>query len=41
MWSRPGISIEARLIGLECRPIDEAGVVFGDEDRPLLDRQMT
>jgi hypothetical protein len=37
----PSVGIEPCLIGLEGGPIDEAGVVLGDENRPLLEGKMT
>ena len=40
MRLRPGVGIEPRLIGLEGRPIDEAGMMVGNENGPLSDRQM-
>lgn len=41
MWLRPGVGIEPRLVGLEGGPIDEAGMVLGDENRPLFHGKMT
>src|SRR5262245_61538178 len=39
LW--PGIGIEPGLIGLEVGPIQEAGMVIGNENRPLLHREVT
>src|ERR1035437_5861915 len=41
MGLRPGVGIELRLVGLESGPIDEAGMMVGDENRPLLNGKMT
>src|ERR1035437_1728265 len=41
MRLRPGVGIEPRLVGLKGGPIDEAGMMVGDEHRPLLDGKMT
>ena len=41
VWLRPGVGIEPRLIGLKGGPIDEAGMMVRDENRPLLHGQMT
>src|SRR6266567_2008636 len=35
MWLRMGVGGNARPIGFIGRPIDEAGVMFWDEDRPF------
>ena len=36
----PGVGIEPRLIGLKGCPIDEAGMMILNENRPLIDGQM-
>ena len=41
MRLRPGVGIQPRLVGLVGRPIDEAGMMLGNEDGPLRDGQMT
>src|SRR5436189_2171903 len=41
MRSRSSVAIEPTLIALEGGPVNEAGMVVGDEDRPLLEREMT
>jgi len=38
LW--PSVGSQARLIGLEGRPIDEAWMMLGDEHRTLVHRQM-
>src|SRR5947209_18583305 len=40
MRTRSGVGIKPRLIGLIGRPIDEAGMVVLNENRPLIHRQM-
>lgn len=40
MRLRPGVGIQPRLVGLAGRPIDEAGMMLGNEDGPLSDGQM-
>src|ERR1035437_7490037 len=41
MWPGSGVGIKPRLIGLIGRPIDEAGMVVLNENRPLIHRQMS
>src|SRR5437773_1219641 len=41
MGLRTRVAVETRLIGLEGRPIDEAGMVLRDENGPLRNRKMT
>src|ERR1035437_5853924 len=41
MRLRPRVGVEPRLVGLKGGPIDEAGMMVGDEHRPLLDGKMT
>src|SRR5437867_5432588 len=39
--SRSSVAIEPSLIALGGGPVNEAGMVVGDEERPLLERKMT
>ena len=41
MWLRPGVGVQPHLVGLEGNPIDEAGMMVGKENRPLLEGKMT
>src|SRR5271170_452462 len=41
MWLRPGVGVQPRLVGLEGNPIDEAGMMVGKQNRPLLEGKMT
>ena len=40
MRLRPGVGIQPRLVGLVGRPVDETGMMLGNEDGPLSDGQM-
>ena len=41
MRLRPSVGVEPCLIGLKRGPIDETGMMVGNENRPLIHRQMT
>src|SRR4051794_19883472 len=41
MRSRPGVGIEPGLVGLKRWPIDEAGMVVGNEHGPFIEGKLT